>query len=252
MKERLQKILAQAGIASRRAAEDLIVKGRVRVNGRIVTELGTRADARRDRIEVDAKRIVVENHAYYVFHKPREVVSTLSDPEGRSTLRDFIRGIPERVVPVGRLDYHTSGVLLLTNDGDFVSALLHPKRKVPKEYVVKVRGRVDDLAIEQLRKGVRIEIDDVAVTTAPAKVARLERPSDQTWLTITLTEGKNRQIHRMLEAVGSRVMRLARLSFAGITADDLRPGEFRPLSEKELEKLRKLAGLSSGTPGRSK
>lgn len=261
-RQRLQKILAQAGIASRRASEALIVAGRVRVNGRVVTELGTQAHPSRDRIEVDGKRIVIENHAYYVFHKPREVVSTMHDPEGRPSITDYIRGIPERVVPVGRLDYHTSGVLLLTNDGELVSVLLHPRKKVPKEYIAKVRGFVDELTLEKLRRGVVIELaleDERAskknvesfpkksssspskVTTAPAKVERLERPGEQTWLRITLTEGKNRQIHRMLEVVGHQVMRLARISFAGISSDDLEPGEYRPLSEKEIEKLKKIS-----------
>src|SRR5712671_2516558 len=141
-KDRLQKVVARAGIASRRAAEDLISKGRVRVNGVVVTTLGTKVDARADKVEVDGKRLVAENAVYLVLNKPRGVVSTVSDPEGRSTVRGLLGGISERIFPVGRLDYHTSGVLLLTNDGEFMDALLHPKGDVPKSYVVKVRGEM--------------------------------------------------------------------------------------------------------------
>src|SRR5204863_4407487 len=141
-KERLQKVVARAGVASRRAAEELIVRGRVRVNGVVVTTLGTKVDARADKVEVDGRRLVAETSVYLVLNKPRGVVSTVSDPEGRSTVRGLLGGVSERVVPVGRLDYHTSGVLLLTNDGEFMDALLHPKRDVPKSYVVKVRGEM--------------------------------------------------------------------------------------------------------------
>ena len=142
--ERLQKILARAGVASRRAAEDLIVNGRVKVDGRVVTELGTRVDARRSRIDLDNKRLVAEPFVYVILHKPRGVMCTLSDPEGRDTVADLLKGVGVRVVPVGRLDYHTSGALLCTNDGDFAGKLLHPRGGVPKEYVAKVRGLIGE------------------------------------------------------------------------------------------------------------
>jgi 23S rRNA pseudouridine2605 synthase len=212
MKERLQKILAHAGIASRRAAEGLITAGKVRVNGKIVEELGASADPRRDRIEVDGKRIVLEKPIYLMLHKPRAVVSTLRDPEGRPSLADIVKNVTARVYPVGRLDFHTSGALLLTNDGELTDALLHPRRDVPKTYVAK---------------------------TKPADVFVLREEDRNTWLQITLYEGRNRQIHRMGEAVGHPVLRLARLSFAGITTDGLRPGQLRELSDDELEKLKK-------------
>jgi 23S rRNA pseudouridine2605 synthase len=236
MKERLQKILARAGVASRRAAESLVASGRVRVNGRIVTELGTRADPRRDRIEVDGRRIVLERPVYYLLHKPRGVVTTLRDPEGRPSLGELLAGIPERVYPVGRLDFHTQGALLVTNDGELADALLHPSRKAPKVYVAKVRGLPDERALEALRNGVRLDDGEL---TAPADVVVLRDDGKSSWLRITIHEGKNRQIHRMGEAVGHTVLKLHRLSFAGLSVEGLRPGQLRPLEEKELEKLKK-------------
>lgn len=232
--ERLQKVIARAGIASRRQAEELITAGRVRVNGRITTELGTQVDSRRDKVEVDGRRVVAEKPAYYVFHKPRGMVSTLSDPEGRPSLAEVVKRLPEAVHAIGRLDFNTSGVLLLTNDGALTEALLRPTTKVPKVYLAKVAGLVDVPALDALRKGV--ELDDGYVTR-PAHLF-VERTEDRnTWIQITLTEGKNRQIHRMGDAVGHRVMRLVRLSFAGITAEGLRPGQLRPMRKTDLEKL---------------
>ncbi|MBX3276005.1 MAG: rRNA pseudouridine synthase [Sandaracinaceae bacterium] len=236
MTERLQKIIAHAGIASRRAAERLITDGRVRVNGRIVTELGTTADPRRDRIEVDGKRLVREKPVYYLVHKPREMVTTLSDPEGRETLGALLKHIPERVYPVGRLDYHTSGVVLVTNDGELADALLHPKKQVPKVYAAKLKGFLDVPELDKLRNGV--ELDDGYVTK-PAEVFVLREEERNTWVRITLHEGKNRQIHRMADAIGHPVQRLVRVEFAGLTAEDLRPGEYRPLTKKELDRLKK-------------
>ncbi|MFO0713328.1 MAG: pseudouridine synthase [Sandaracinus sp.] len=236
MKERLQKILAHAGVASRRAAEGLITAGKVRVNGVIVSELGASADARRDRIEVDGKRIVLEKPIYLVLHKPRAVVSTLSDPEGRPSLADIVKNVGARVYPVGRLDFHTSGALLLTNDGELTDALLHPRRDVPKIYVAKVRGMISIESLDLLRNGVVL---DDGQKTKPADVFVLREEDRNTWLQITLYEGRNRQIHRMGDAVGHPVLRLARLSFAGISTDGLRPGELRELTTDELEKLKK-------------
>lgn len=234
--ERLQKIIAHSGLASRRAAEKLIADGRVRVNGKVVTELGSRADPRKDKIEVDGKRLVREHPAYYLVHKPREMVTTLSDPEGRESLATILKHIPERVYPVGRLDYHTSGVLLVTNDGELTDALLHPKKKVPKIYAAKLKGFLDVPELDKLRNGV--ELDD-GYKTKPADVVVLREEQRNTWVRITLYEGKNRQIHRMADAIGHPVQRLVRLEFAGLTVDDLRPGEHRPLKQKELERLKK-------------
>ncbi len=237
--ERLQKILARAGVASRRSAEQLIEQGRVRVDGRTVVELGSKADPRRQRVELDGKRIEAEPLVYVLFHKPREVMCTMKDPEGRQTVADFMRDAGGRVVPVGRLDYHTSGVLLLTNDGDFASGLAHPTKRVEKVYVAKVRGLVDDQAL--LRWQEPVEID--GRPTRPAQVRRLRVEGDKTWIEVTLHEGKNRQIHRIGEAAGNPVLRLARVSFAGIVHDGLRPGQWRYLSKDELLALKKAYGV---------
>ena len=211
--ERLQKLIARAGISSRRAAEELITSGRVRVNGRVVTELGAKADPHRDRIEVDGQRLVSEDLVYVVLHKPRGVVSTLRDPEGRPTVGELLRGAPSRVYPVGRLDFATSGVLLMTNDGDFANGLLHPRGGAPKTYVLKVQGLMEDTDVEPWRTGVILEDGK----TLPAEARILRHEGDKTWLEITLREGRNQQIRRMGEATGWRVMRLARTSFAGVT-----------------------------------
>ncbi len=240
---RLQKILARAGVASRRAAEALITEGRVRVNGRIVTELGAKADPR-DRVEVDGKRIVAEAPVYLVFHKPRGVVSTMSDPEGRPTVRDYLKDAGGRIYPVGRLDYATSGVLLATNDGGFADGLLHPRRQVPKTYVLKVDGVMQEKDLELWRRGVRLE-DGV---TQPARVSLLRYEGDKTWIEITLHEGRNQQIRRMGEATGFRVMRLARTVFAGIRGEGLRPGAWRPLRAEELLRLQRDYGVPRRVP----
>jgi 23S rRNA pseudouridine2605 synthase len=232
---RLQKVLAQAGVASRRAAEELITEGRVRVNGRIVRELGTRADPRKDRVEVDGKRLVAQRHVYFLLHKPRGVVTTLDDPEGRKTVKDLLRDVRERVFPVGRLDFQTSGALLLTNDGELAQALLHPTRAVPKTYNAKLQGKIDEARLEALRTGVVL---DDGKKTAPAEVSIIRRDDKATSLEITIAEGKNRQIHRMGEAIGSTVLRLTRISFAGLTLEGLRPGQMRSLSPSELTDLK--------------
>jgi 23S rRNA pseudouridine2605 synthase len=233
---RLQKLLAGAGVVSRRAAERLITEGRIRVNGRIVKELGAKANPHKDKIEVDGKRIVREKPVYYVLHKPREVVSTLSDPEGRDCIKDLIKDIPERVFPIGRLDYHTSGALLLTNDGELADALLKPKRDVPKTYLVKFAGNLGIPELDRLRKGVVL---DDGYTTQPAELFVVRQEDKNCWVQITLREGKNRQIRRMGDSIGHTVRRLSRIAFADITTEGLRPGEHRPLRGRELEKLKK-------------
>ena len=237
--ERLQKVLAQAGIASRRAAEQIILAGRVRVDGKIVRELGTQVDPRTSRVEVDGNKIVAEKQIYIVLHKPRGVVCTLSDPEGRPTIAELIKDAGARVVPVGRLDFHTSGALICTNDGDFAQGLAHPKKHVPKVYVAKVQGAVDDEGLDKFSE--RIVID--GRPTQPAQVKRLRFEGDKTWLEITLSEGRNRQVRRLGEATGFPVMRLARISHAGVTSEDLRPGQWRPLSLDELIALKRDYGV---------
>jgi 23S rRNA pseudouridine2605 synthase len=233
--QRLQKILAQAGIASRRSAERLILERRVRVNGRIVSELGARANPVRDRVEVDGKRLVAEKPVYLLMHKPRGVVTTLDDPEGRKSIKDLLRGVEARVFPVGRLDFQTSGVLLLTNDGAMAQALLHPTRSVPKLYHAKVQGPLDDKRLELLRSGVTLDDGEV---TAPAQVDIARKTDKFTFIDVTIAEGKNRQIHRMLDAVGRSVLRLTRTAFAGMALEGLRPGQIRPLTQGELNDLK--------------
>ncbi len=237
--ERLQKILARAGVGSRRSVESLIEAGRVSVDGKRVTELGTKADARRQRIELDGRLLEPEPLVYVLLHKPREVMCTLRDPEGRSTVIDLVRDVGERVVPVGRLDYHTSGVLLLTNDGDFAAALAHPREKVEKVYVAKVRGLVDEESLVRWQSSITID----GKATRPAKVRRLRTEGDKTWIEVTLQEGKNRQIHRIGDAAGHPVLRLARVSFAGINHEGLRPGQWRYLSKDELTLLKRAHGV---------
>ncbi len=239
MEERLQKIIARSGVSSRRAAEDLVTAGRVRVNGRVVTELGAKADPRRDKIEVDGKRLTTEAPVYLVLHKPRNVVSTLNDPEGRPTVADLVRGVGARVYPVGRLDFATSGVLLLTNDGEFSNGMLHPRGGVPKTYVLKVHGVMDEGDVDVWRTGVDLEDGK----TLPAEARILRHEGDKTWIEITLREGRNQQIRRMGEATGFPVMRLARLSFAGVTSEGLLPGKWRLLTVDELTTIRKEFGV---------
>lgn len=235
----MQKLIAGAGISSRRAAEELILAGRVRVNGRIVAELGAKADPRADKIEVDGKRLIADDLVYYILHKPKNVVSTLSDPEGRPTVGEMLRRVGSRVYPVGRLDFPTSGVLLATNDGAFANGLLHPRREVPKTYVVKVQGLMSEEDLDRWRQGV--ELDDGP--TLPAKARLIRHEQDKTWFEVTITEGRNHQIRRMGDATGFRVMRLARTSFAGISHEGLKPGQLRPLTAEELTALREQYGV---------
>jgi len=234
--ERLQKLIARAGLASRRRAEELIVAGRVRVNGRVVDALGAQADPERDRIEVDGRRLRFPPPVTYVLYKPRGVVTTLSDPEGRRTVLDFMRAVETRVFPVGRLDYNTSGALLLTSDGELAHGLLHPRRHVPRVYRVKVKGRVSDEVLRRWTEGVEID----GRRTRPAHVSKLGENADNTWLSVTLYEGRNRQVHRMCEAVGLRLMRLTRFAFAGITIEGMRPGDYRQLDRGEIAMLRRF------------
>jgi 23S rRNA pseudouridine2605 synthase len=237
---RLQRFLAQAGVASRRAAEELISGGHVKVNGKRVTTLGTKVRPGKDAVEVDGKRVHAEERVYYVLNKPKGVITTVADPEGRETVMSLLpRNLPARVVPVGRLDFYTEGVLLFTNDGDLAAALLHPRGHVEKTYHAKIRGKVSDAQIEKLRSGVRID----GRKTQPAQVDRLRFTGTHTWLVITIREGRTRQIHKMAEALRLQVIKLARVSFGGITYFGLKIGQSRALTPEEVHDLRKLAGL---------
>ena len=241
---RLQKLIAQAGIASRRKAEEIITEGRVRVNGKVVTELGFKADPKRDRIEVDGKPLEGEAVITLLMNKPRGVVCTVTDPEGRPTVMDFVKNIDVRVFPVGRLDFATSGALLLTNDGALSFALTHPSHKVEKIYLVKVEGTVPEATLQKWRDGVDIG-DGV---TQPAEVFKAEEDENFTWIHVTLREGRNRQIRRMADATGLTVKKLKRISFAGLTIDRIRVGEYRVLSALEIRKLKEKYNIPSAGP----
>ncbi len=228
-------MLAAAGVASRRKAEEIIEEGRVRVNGRVIRKLGTKADPKKDRIEVDGRMLIAEQTLTLLMNKPRGVVCTASDPEGRETVVDLVRRARVRLYPVGRLDYATSGALLLTNDGELAHALTHPRFGVEKTYLLKIRGKVSDDVIEQWRKGV--DIGDAV--TLPAKVFRVEEEKNYTWLEITIREGRNRQIRRMGEATGLDVNKLKRIAFAGLTIEGIRVGQYRELTNRELTRLKR-------------
>lgn len=234
---RVHVALARCGVASRRAAERLVAEGRVRVNGQPAT-IGQVVDER-DVLEVDGRQVRQQDIAGYLLHKARGVVTTASDPQGRPTvLDDLPAGV--RLFPVGRLDRDTTGALLVTNDGPLANGLMHPRRGVAKVYEALMEGRVSAAAVRRLRGGVEVE-DGL---TAPARVEVMDRPArGGTWLRIQLSEGRNRQIRRMGDAVGHPVMRLHRSSYAGLGLRGLRPGEHRPLRAEEWRRLQGLAGL---------
>lgn len=237
---RLQKVLAAAGIASRRASEILIDEGRVEVNGRVVVEQGQRVDPQRDVIRVDGARIPPpRHHLYVVLNKPRGVVSTMEDPEGRPTLADYLPRTRERLFHVGRLDTDTEGLIILTNDGDFAHRLAHPSYEVPKTYLAEVAGRVDNKTVRRLEKGLRL--DDGPVK--PDRVALKTRTDTRSLLAITLHEGRNRIVRRMMDAVGHPVDRLARVAIGPVRLGSLPVGTTRDLTREELGQLLDLLGL---------
>ena len=244
MSERLQKILSAAGVASRRAAEAYITDGRVSVNGRTVTELGTKADPQVDDIRVDGRRVrPAARRLYILMYKPRGYITSRSDPQRRPTVIDLLTtgGVHEYVYPVGRLDYESEGLLLLTSDGDLAARLTHPSHEVEREYHARVRGVPDRSTIERLAKGIVLD----GRKTAPAQVTLVkviegEHGSDAV-MSLVLHEGRNRQVRNMCEAIGHPVVRLRRVRIGPITDDRIRPGEFRELEAKEIAALRRAA-----------
>ena len=235
MEQRLQKILSEMGIASRRKAEELILEGRVTVNGRVAT-IGMKADAAKDHIKLNGKLLIrPEPKVYLMLNKPAQVVTSLLDPEGRPTIKDFLKKVKYRIYPVGRLDYDSEGLLLLTNDGDFTQALLHPSKKIPKTYLVKVKGVPGEDQIHKLRTGIKLE-DGM---TAPAKIEKLRKTENNAWVEMTIHEGRNRQIRRMFDTVGHSVLKLKRIRINGIELKDLKPGEYRYLTPAEVNKIKK-------------
>jgi len=243
MQERLQKILSQAGVASRRESETFIQQGRVAVNGVVVTELGTKADPDQDSITVDGKELVIsEKRVYILLYKPVGYMTTMKDPEGRPIVTDLLEGVKERVYPIGRLDYNTEGLLLLTNDGALANLLMHPSHEVDKGYLVRVSGKVSQGQMDKLAKGVQLE-DGM---TAPAKVLPISESENNSWISITIHEGRYRQVRRMCEAVGLSVVRLKRSRYDFLEIGELKPGEFRFLSPEEVVRLKRKTGPATG------
>ncbi len=241
--QRLQKIIAAAGISSRRKAEELITQGRVSVNGQTVTELGSKADLERDHIKVDGKLLQgAERHVYLLLNKPKGYVTTVSDPEGRPTVMDLVKNVGARIYPVGRLDWASEGLLLLTNDGDLASKLTRAASHVPKTYLVKIAGRATEENIEKLRRGVKIGAKPgprrmEQIHTAPSQI-KIMKDAANPWYEVTLIEGKNRQIRRMFEEIGHHVEKIKRVKYGPLTLD-VEPGQFRELRPAEVSGLRR-------------
>ena len=236
--ERLQKVLAQAGVASRRKSEKLMLDGLVKVNGKVVTELGTKV-SRMDTIEVEGVQLTKETPVYYLLYKPRGYISTVDDEKGRKTVMDLVPEISQRVYPVGRLDYDTSGVLLLTNDGDFSYLMTHPKFEIKKKYVAKIKGIPTRENLKLLETG--IELDDGSTAPARVKMTSTDKKANIAIVEITIHEGRNRQVRRMFEAIECPVQKLKREEFANLTTHGLNAGESRELTRHELKQLRVLA-----------
>lgn len=235
MEERLQKYLANNGIASRRKCEELISQGRVKVNDKVVTELGTKIDLNQDIVKFDGKEVKpIKKMVYILLNKPIGYVTTADDQFGRDTVLDLVK-VKERIVPVGRLDMYTSGALILTNDGDFVYKVTHPKHEIEKTYTVTVKGIVQNSEVEQLRKGVKI--DDYITKPAKVKILKTDTEKDISRLEITIHEGKNRQVRKMCEAVNRKVLALHRSKIGNIGVKDIELGKWRYLQESEVQKL---------------
>ena len=235
--ERLQKIIAQTGYCSRRKAEELITAGRVKVNGKVVTQLGEKADIE-DIITIDNKRINVERKVYILMNKPRNVVCSAHDDRGRKTVVDLIEGINERIYPIGRLDFDTTGVLLLTNDGDLTNKLIHPSKEIDKTYRVTIEGFANEEQLERIRKG--IKLDGVVTSPAIVEVSKVNKEKRKSIINITIHEGKNHQVKRMFNTVGLKVIKLTRIEFAGFKVGGLKEGQYRLLTNKETMELKSM------------
>lgn len=253
MPERLQKIIAHAGFASRREAEAMIRQGRITVNGRVVTELGTKADADHDAIKVDGKLITrAEPHRYILLYKPREVMTTVDDPQGRRTVIDLVRGVRERIYPVGRLDYQSEGLVLLTNDGELAYKVSHPRHGSVKTYSVKVRGVPEERVLDKLRRGITID----GKRTLPCRIERIRttgRNGDEgnSWFEVKLEEGRTQQIRKMFQAMGHPVTKLRRVAIGPISDPTLAPGLWRELTQNEVKMLETLREAKPPRPKRA-
>jgi 23S rRNA pseudouridine2605 synthase len=250
--ERLQKIIAHAGVSSRREAEAMIREGRVTLNGRVVTELGTRADPDRDHIKVDGKLITkAEPHRYILLYKPREVMTTVEDPQGRRTVIDLVRGIRERIYPVGRLDFHSEGLVLLTNDGELAFKVSHPTHGSVKTYSVKVRGVPDERMIDKLRRGITLD----GKRTLPCDIERMRTTGKRddegnSWFEVKLREGRTQQIRKMFQAIGHPVSKLRRVAIGPISDPKLTPGVWRELTKQEVKMLETMKELKKPVKAR--
>lgn len=235
MEERLQKYLAECGVASRRKCEEIILEGKVSVNGKVVTELGTKIILGKDKIELNGKEIVSEKKVYILLNKPVGYVTTVSDEKERPTVMELLNGVKEKVVPVGRLDMFTSGLLLLSNDGEFIYKVTHPKHETTKTYIVKTRGVPTEKDLEKLRVGVKIE----DYTTSPAKVELLlkDNTNDISRIWIQIHEGRNRQVRKMCEAIGLSVIALKREGVGELTCEGVERGKWRYLTEEEVKNI---------------
>jgi len=236
--ERLQKVIAMSGVTSRRKAEELILEGRVKVNNKIVTTLGTKVSSK-DEVKVDDIPLEKEPLVYYVLYKPRGYITSVEDDKGRKTVIDLMHGVSERIFPIGRLDYNTSGVLLLTNDGDFAHLLMHPKHEIEKVYVAKLKGIPSKVALNRLLKGVYDQGE--LLKTIHYKVISIDKRKKTMVVEITLHEGRNRHIHRMFNQIGYPVLKLNRKRYGLIDVEGLQPGKYRSLSRQEIHQLKLLA-----------
>ncbi len=255
--ERLQKIIAHAGFASRREAETMIREGRVTVNGRVVTELGSKADAAHDHVKVDGKLIThAEPHRYILLYKPREVMTTVEDPQGRKTVIQLVKGVRERIYPVGRLDFHSEGLILLTNDGDLAFKVSHPQHGSVKTYHVKVRGVPEERLVDKLQRGITID----GKRTLPCEIARMKttgrstgRSDDEgnSWFEVRLREGRTQQIRKMFQAIGHPVSKLRRVAIGPLSDPKLTPGDWRELTPREVKMLATMQEPAKPKPRRA-
>lgn len=238
MEERLQKVMSMAGVASRRESERLIAEGKVKVNGKVVTELGTKVKKGIDRIVVNGKSLSMQSKVYFLLYKPRGVISSVKDEKGRKTVLDLLPDVSERVYPVGRLDYNTEGVLLLTNDGEMTNSLIHPKFNIDKTYEVKVKGIPSETTLDRLRVGVLLE--DGMTAPALVRLCQVDEVKNMAVFIITIHEGRNRQVRRMCDCIGYPVVSLKRIQFAMLTLAGLKRGHYRKLTDAEIEALQAL------------
>ena len=240
MRIRLNKFLAQAGVASRREVDKMIVEGQIKVNGRVVRTLGTKIDDEKDRVEFEDKRVDKEEEmVYLLLNKPPGYLVTLKDPFRRPTIKELLPSLEKRIYPVGRLDYDSEGLLLLTNDGELAHRLAHPRYRVPKNYIVEVRGMPDSLKISRLEKGIALD----GKKTAPARIARLSGSVKKTLLRIEIHEGRKREVKRMFEAIGHKVLHLKREGFGGLKLGKLQTGKWRFLTQREVDSLKSKVDL---------